>query len=115
MFPILFKIGSFPIQTVGLLHALAFVVGIAYVYRQAKMTGKIEDSQQILDLSLVIVVWSIVGARLFSILFDGSLSQYLKNPGEIFMLYHGGFTFYGGFIFGTAAGIWYVKKHKMEM
>jgi len=115
MYPILFKIGSFPIQTVGLLHALAFAIAVAWVYRQAKITGKIEDSQQVLDLSMVIIVWSVIGARLFSILFDGNLSWYLENPKEIFMLWHGGFTFYGGFIFGTAAGIWYVNKHKMDI
>jgi len=31
------------------------------------------------------------------------------------MLWNGGFTFYGGFLFALGAGIWYAHKHKMDV
>lgn len=111
----MFKIGSFPIQTVGLLHALAFVVGVAWVFAQARKENSLKETQQILDLSVVIVIWAVLGARLFSVLFDGNLSWYFEHPEELFMFWHGGFTFYGGFIFATAAGMIYIRKHRMDL
>ena len=34
---------------------------------------------------------------------------------KILMLWNGGFTFYGGFLFGLGAGIWYVRKHNLDL
>jgi len=30
------------------------------------------------------------------------------------MVWHGGFTVYGGFLFAGTAGIWYVRKHRLD-
>jgi phosphatidylglycerol:prolipoprotein diacylglycerol transferase len=112
MYPILFKIGPIPIHTYGVLHALAFAVGVWWAYREAKRVQI--DPQRILDLTVVIFIWSLVGARVFSVLFDGNLNWYLKNPHEILAVWKGGLTFYGGFLFGLAAGAWYVHKHRLN-
>ncbi|MFQ5798627.1 MAG: prolipoprotein diacylglyceryl transferase [Bacteroidota bacterium] len=112
MYPILFRIGPVSIRTFGVVHALAFAVGIWWAYREAKRLGI--KPQRILDLSLVIFVWSLVGARLFSILFDGNLKWYLQNPHEILSVWKGGLTFYGGFLFGLAAAVWYVHRHHLN-
>jgi len=112
MYPILFKIGSVPIHAYGVLHALAFAVGVWWAYREAGRAGI--DPQRILDLAVVIFIWSLIGARLFSVLFDGDLEWYLLNPYEILAVWKGGLTFYGGFLFGLAAGVWYVKKHYLD-
>ncbi|MEO9886035.1 MAG: prolipoprotein diacylglyceryl transferase [Balneola sp.] len=112
MLPILFEIGPLTIQTVSLFHTGGILIGIWWLYKQAKNHSV--DPQKILDLSLVVVLWAIIGARLFSILFDGSLQWYLQNPLKMLMLWNGGFTFYGGFLFGLGAGIWYIRKHKMD-
>lgn len=110
MFPILFRISDFSIPTASIVHTLAFTVGILWTYRQTRRTTI--DPKIVMDLVLIILVWAIIGARIFSILFDGNLKWYLQNPNEILMAWKGGFTFYGGFIFGTLAGIWYIRKHK---
>lgn len=113
MQPILFELGPIIIHTVSLFHTGGILIGIWWLYRQARKHRV--NPQKISDLSLVIVVWAIIGARLFSILFDGSLHWYLENPLKMLMLWNGGFTFYGGFLFGLGAGIWYVRKHKMDL
>lgn len=112
MYPILVKIGPFTIHTYGVLHALAYGAAIWWAYREAKRVGF--EPQRMVDFSVVVVVWSLIGARVFSILFDGNLDWYLQNPLQMFAVWKGGLTFYGGFIFSLGAGIWYVQKHGLE-
>jgi len=112
MLPILLKIGPITIYTVSLLHTAGILTGIWWMYKEAQKAGA--HTQELLDLSAIIVVWSIIGSRVFSILFDGSLKWYLQHPVHMLMLWNGGFTFYGGFLFGLAAGIWYIRKHNLD-
>ncbi len=112
MYPILIKLGPFALHTYGVLHALAYGAAIWWAYREAGRVGI--DRQRILDLSIVIFIWSIIGSRVFSILFDGNLSWYLKNPLEMLAVWKGGLTFYGGFLFSLAAALWYVRKHHLD-
>jgi phosphatidylglycerol:prolipoprotein diacylglycerol transferase len=112
MYPILFKVGHFTVHTYGVLHALAYGVAIWWAYRYAKREGI--DPQRILDLSVVIFIWSVIGSRVFSILFDGNLNWYLQNPLEMLKIWKGGLTFYGGFLFSLASGVWFVRKHRLD-
>ncbi|MFQ6673487.1 MAG: prolipoprotein diacylglyceryl transferase [Fidelibacterota bacterium] len=112
MYPILFKIGSFSVPTVGLFHATAFLVGSWWTVREARRVGM--EAQKVLDFLFVIIVWSVIGARIFSVLFDGNLRFYLHNPHEILMVWKGGLTFYGGFLFGLTAGVWYASHHNLS-
>ena len=63
MLPILFEIGPLTIHTVSLFHTGGILIGIWWLYKQAQKYRV--DTQKILDLSLVIVLWAIIGARLF--------------------------------------------------
>lgn len=112
MYPVLVKIGPFTIQTVSVFHSLGIYLGAFWVYHYAEKQNL--DREKILELIVLIIIFSILGARIFSILFDGSLTWYLKNPLKMFAVWNGGFTFYGGFIFGAAAGVWYIKKYKFN-
>lgn len=112
MYPILLKIGPFPVYSFWMLPALAFTLGVWWAYREAKRMGM--DRQRIIDLTVMIFVWSLVGARLFSALFDGNLKWYLQNPHEILAVWKGGLTFYGGFLFGLVAGLWYAQKNPSQ-
>lgn len=113
MYPILFKIGAFPVHTVGLLHALAFGIGVWWACREAQRAGF--EVQHIIDLAVVAFVWSLIGARLFSVLFDGNLEWYLQHPFEIVAVWKGGLTFYGGFLFALAAGVRFVRRRNLDL
>jgi len=113
MYPILFKLGPITIQTVSILHALGFYVGIFLVIKYAKEYKF--DKEKMYELIIVITISSVVGARVFSILFDGSLDYYLKNPAAMLMVWNGGFTFYGGFVFSVITGLWYIKKQNLDL
>jgi phosphatidylglycerol:prolipoprotein diacylglycerol transferase len=59
--PILFRVGSYEVPSYGAALALAFAVGIEVARRRARGVGL--DGERIVDASLVILVASIVGAR----------------------------------------------------
>lgn len=113
MYPVLFKIGHLTIYTVSVFHALGYYAGIYWILRHSSEYEL--DKEKLSEFSLVIIAFSIIGARVFSILFDGSLNYYLQHPAAMLMLWNGGFTFYGGFIFALIAGVWYLKKKKFDL
>jgi phosphatidylglycerol---prolipoprotein diacylglyceryl transferase len=108
MHPILFHLGKLSIRSYGFMLALSFLLGIWLAGRRAKKAGV--DPQKILDLSVIIILGAVVGSRLLYVVFH--LDQY-SNPLDMFALWQGGATFYGGFILAAAASYWWVQKHKL--
>jgi len=58
------------------LEILAFMIGIYISVKEAKKLGI--DPVKILDLSIVIFIFSLVGAKFFHVLFDGHLQDYIN-------------------------------------
>lgn len=113
MYPILFRLGPITIYTVGVIHALGYYVGIYWILKHSSEYGI--DKDRLSEFLIILIVFSIIGARVFSILFDGSLKYYLQHPLAMLMLWNGGFTFYGGFIFAVIAGVLYLRKYKFDL
>lgn len=108
MHPILVHLGKLQIRSYGFMLALSFLLGIWLASRRARKAGV--DPQKILDLSVLIILAAVVGSRLLYVVFH--MDQY-KNPLEMFALWQGGATFYGGFILAAIASYWWVHKHKL--
>ena len=83
----------------------------ALLCREARQQGL--DPQPILDLAFYIILAAIIGARLFYVLTN--LDSYRHNLLDIFKVWQGGLTFFGGFILSFAAGVIYMKRHKMAV
>lgn len=99
MYPILLNLGKFNLYTYGLFLALGFMAAIWFSKRNARGQGI--QGEDISDLFLVILVASIVGARL---LYVGiNFSRFQANPKEIFQIWNGGLVFFGGFIAAVGA------------
>ena len=109
MHPILFDLGRIQIRSYGFMLAVSFLLGIWLSGRRAKKVGV--DPQKILDLSVIIILGAVIGSRLLYVAFH--LEQY-SNPLEIFALWQGGATFYGGFLLALAASYWWVQKHNLN-
>ena len=62
MHPILFEIAGYPVAAYGMALLLAFVAGIAVATRRARAQGL--NADRVLDCSMLILVSSILGARL---------------------------------------------------
>jgi phosphatidylglycerol:prolipoprotein diacylglycerol transferase len=109
MHPVLLDLGRFQIRSYGFMLAVSFLLGIWLSGRRARKMGV--DPQKILDLSVIIILAAVVGSRLLYVAFH--LEQY-SNPLEIFALWQGGATFYGGFLLALAASYWWVQKNNLN-
>jgi len=66
------------------------------------------------DISIIALVFGLIGARIFSILFE-SLDSYLANPILFLKFWQGGLVWYGGLILVTIGIILYIKLKKLDL
>ncbi|UCE27173.1 MAG: prolipoprotein diacylglyceryl transferase [Candidatus Coatesbacteria bacterium] len=111
MHPVLFQVGSITIKSYGVAIALAFLVGILFAAWRAKREKL--NPNDFLDIGFIIVVSSIVGARVFFILFN--LKFYIDNPVLIIRIWEGGLIFYGCLLCAAVASILYMRFKKIPV
>lgn len=103
-------IGTFDIYWYAVLIAIGISLAIFASIREGKKRGI--DSELILDLVLVGVPLSILGTRLYFVLFNNFL-WYLQNPSQIFAIRDGGLAIHGGIITAGIYAWWALKRKKM--
>ncbi|MDO5577559.1 MAG: prolipoprotein diacylglyceryl transferase, partial [Fibrobacter sp.] len=116
MYPVLFRIFSFPVHSYGLMLALSFLAGIWLSSIRAKKRGLNPDI--IADMGFWIILSAILGARLYYVIlhfeeFKGNLSS-IFNPFQNGTVGIGGLVMLGGFIGAVVAGILYFKIKKLK-
>lgn len=99
---------GFDIAIYGLIIGLGMIAGMIIAFREAKLTG--QDTEDYVDLALYGIVFAIIGARLYYVIFQWN--HYKDNIMEIFNLRKGGLAIYGGVIAAiiTCAVVAKVKK-----
>ncbi len=117
MHPELFRIGPFSIHSYGVMLALSFVLGIFIAVRRGEKRGI--KGEEIVNLGFVIIISSIVGARLFYVLFH--LQEFrgrwlytfwpVQEDGTVGM---GGLILLGGFILAFLSGSIFILKKKLN-
>lgn len=107
MHPILIELGGFSIKTYGFLIALGFGIGLFLASREARRVGL--NVQAIGDLAFYILLGAIIGARLYFILTN--LDYFTQHPLDMFKIWEGGLTFFGGFIAAVILCVWMIRKH----
>lgn len=103
--PVLFNIGSFEVRFYGLVYVLGFILCYYILYKKRydlKLTKK-----QVDNLGFYFLIGMLIGARVFYFIFSNI--GLLKNPLEFFMIWHGGMSFYGGFLGSLLASYLYLK------
>ena len=103
-------IGPITIYWYSVLILLAVFLGYEIAIRYCKRT-RIPTSA-IVDMVLGLVIWAIIGARIYFVLFN--LSLYQDNFLEIFMIWKGGLAIYGAIIAGVLYIAYYCKKHELN-
>jgi phosphatidylglycerol:prolipoprotein diacylglycerol transferase len=109
--PELFHVGPFHLRSFGIMLALAFLVGTWLALRDARRRGL--DESHVLNLVLVILVASIVGARGMYVLTHGA--EFAGRPLAALAIWEGGLTLYGGLVLGTLAGFGYMAYAHLPM
>ncbi|MBI5729023.1 MAG: prolipoprotein diacylglyceryl transferase [Candidatus Magasanikbacteria bacterium] len=101
-------IGPVPIQVWGLMVALGIVAAVLLMQWLAKKYFL--SPEVVLDLTLWCLIPAFIFARLFHVVFY-NLDYFLLHPAEIFAVWSGGASSFGGFI-GAALGAWLFAKRR---
>jgi len=110
--PIIFKIGSLEIRWYGLIMALAFLIGSLIAVKLGKKRNLNKD--QVYDFLIYLIPFSILFARLFHV-FVYNFSYYTSNPIQIFQIWKGGVSLFGGLFGALIAAIIYSKVKKVPL
>ena len=93
----------------GIIITAGMVLACLYVCMRAKEKGIVAD--EILNLAIYIILFGVLGARLYYVL--TSLDQY-DSFIEVFQIWNGGLGIYGGIIAGAITLIVYCKVRKLS-
>ena len=104
------SIGGFKIAFYGMIIGIGMLAGLYMAQRDARRRG--QDPELYLDFALYAIIFSIIGARLYYVIFDWDL--YKHNPIEIFNLRAGGLAIYGGIIGAVLTLIVFTKIRKVS-
>ncbi len=110
MYPELFRIGNFPINTYGVFLALAFLCAILIAVRLARRDGL--PAEKIYDLSLWMLLAGLAGSKILMLFTE---PDYRDNPALLLSLdfLRSGGVFYGGLLGAVLAGYFLMKRYKL--
>ena len=106
-----FNILGLDIYMYSLTLLVSFLLGIYLFTKEIKKHNI--DSKKITDFLFLLIIFSIIGARIYYVLF--TLDYYLQNPIEIIMINHGGLAIYGGVLAGLGYTIYFSLKNKINI
>ncbi|MCS7293145.1 MAG: prolipoprotein diacylglyceryl transferase [Gloeomargarita sp. SKYBB_i_bin120] len=109
--PNLWEFGPFAIRWYGALIAVAVLLGLNLSQFLAKRRGL--NPEWISDLALTLVIGSLLGARLYYVIFQWS--YYAQNPWEILAIWHGGLAIHGAILAGLLITYIYARRQKISL
>lgn len=101
-----FSIGGFKVYWYGICILTGFVLALIYAMRSSKRFGL--DSSRMLDVVIVATPVAILCARLYYVIFNGNISDFIH-------IRDGGLAIYGGIIGAFAAGVVMCKIRKVNV
>jgi phosphatidylglycerol:prolipoprotein diacylglycerol transferase len=110
MYPELFRIGNFPINTYGVFLALAFLSAILIAAKLAQRDGL--PKERVSDLCLWMLLAGLVGSKILMLFTE---PEYRSSPLQLLSLdfLRSGGVFYGGLIGAVVAGYFLMKRYKL--
>ncbi len=108
MYPELFRIGSFPINTYGVWLALAFLSALLVAARLAARDGL--PRERVYDLGLWMLLAALAGSKVLMLWTEPG---YREDPLKLISLdfLRSGGVFYGGFIGAVTVGYFLIKRY----
>ncbi|MBQ8681856.1 MAG: prolipoprotein diacylglyceryl transferase [Bacilli bacterium] len=104
------QLGPLTIYWYSVLILVAVLIGYNIIVNYCKKLGY--QTSNIIDMLFSLVIWAIVGARLYYVIFN--FSAYEDNLLGIFMLWEGGLAIYGAIIAGVLYIAYYCVKKKLN-
>lgn len=112
MRPFIFKIGDAGVPAFFFMIMVAALAATYFAVKIAKREGLSEVA--ILDMAIIAVIGSMIGARVFHILFEAP-HYYLEHPIRVFYFWQGGFVSLGAFIVSGLGWAIYIKIKKLNV
>ena len=107
MYPTLFRIGEFEVTTFGLLVAIGVLTGIWILSRELKYSNLPADA---VDAALAGVLGGLIGAKVvWAVEFRDD------GPFLSLLLSRGGLSWFGGFLGGVGAGLWFLRRRRIPI
>jgi phosphatidylglycerol:prolipoprotein diacylglycerol transferase len=112
MYPELFHIGSFPVNTYGVLLASAFLLALFVAARLGQRDGL--PRERVFDLGLWMLLGGLVGSKLLLMVVE---PEYAGNFRQLFSLdfLRSGGVWYGGFIGALGAALVLIRRYKLPL
>src|ERR1043166_2533584 len=110
MYPELFHIGGFPVNTYGVLLALAFLAALFVAARVGARDGL--PRERVFDLGLWMLLGGLVGSKLLLMVAE---PEYAANPWQLVSLdfLRSGGVWYGGFLGGLLTGLILIRRYRL--
>lgn len=111
MYPVILNIGPFPLHSYGLMVAIAFLIVLHFIQRDAKKAG--HDPKIFADLAFVVLPLGIIGARITHIVMFPEYYS-LQDPLGWFAVWNGGLVFQGCPPIAIVYAVWYLRRHNIS-
>lgn len=110
MYPEIFRIGSFPINTYGVFLAVSFLCAILVSVRLAARDGL--PREKIYDLSLWMLLAGLVGSKILMLFTE---PEYRANPLQLLSLdfLRSGGVWYGGLLGAVLVSYWLMRRYQL--
>lgn len=108
--PVIVSLGPIDLRWYGVIIAFGMLLGFLIANREADKKKMPEG--MFIDLMFYIILFSLIGARLYYVLFN--LDYYLQDPISIIMVNEGGMAIHGGIIGGILTGLVYCYKKNLS-
>lgn len=109
---IAFKIFSIEVRWYGIIMALAMLLGIFVILTLRKKYYKEIPEEHIFDISLLLIIFGIIFARIYYVILDWS--YFACHPSLIPCIWTGGISIHGGILGGIIAFFIYSKIKKLD-
>ncbi len=109
--PVAFHVWFLEVHTYGIGLALTFWFGLRYTERRLRRAGY--PWQWVTGMFVWVIVAAIVGARALHVV--SNLSYYSAHPGQIFAIWQGGLSSFGGLLFAVPVAIVSTRRRCPEL
>lgn len=108
MYPVLFKIGNFPVHTYGVMMIVAFLLALLVARKRAPRFGI--NANKLSDMAFLALIAGVLGARVLYLIQDPP-----ANWQGYLTLQFAGLTSFGGYIGGALVVLWWAWKSKTPL
>lgn len=112
MYPVLLHLAGLTIHSYGVAVAAAMLVALWLGEREARRKGFPPDT--VGSLALPVIVAGLVGGRLAHVL-GWEPELFSRDPFGVLAIWRGGLALHGGLAAGVAAGLWYCRRHRLDV